>query len=92
MQLDTRNCREGGADPVAVLKKYPGRARTIHIKPFGGGPEAIIGEDDVDWAGVFEFCETRGNTEWYVVEHETSQNPLATAGRTLAALKKMGKV
>ena len=23
MQLDTSNCREGGADPVAVLKKYP---------------------------------------------------------------------
>ncbi len=29
MQLDTSNCIEGGADPVAVLKKYPGRA-TYH--------------------------------------------------------------
>ena len=44
MQLDTSNCRDGGADPVAVLKKYPGRARTIHIKASGGGPDAVIGE------------------------------------------------
>src|SRR5207302_9569856 len=43
MQLDTGNCRDGGADPVAVLKKYPGRARSIHIKAHGAGPEAAIG-------------------------------------------------
>ena len=92
MQLDTSNCREGGADPVAVLNKYPGRALTIHIKPNGGGPEAIIGEDMVNWPGVFEFCETKGGTQWYVVEHETSKTPLATVARTYEALKKLGKV
>jgi len=32
MQLDTSNCRDGGADPVEVLNRYPGRVRTIHIK------------------------------------------------------------
>ncbi|HWH72155.1 MAG TPA: sugar phosphate isomerase/epimerase, partial [Candidatus Sulfotelmatobacter sp.] len=56
MQLDTSNCREGGADPVAVLKKYPGRARSIHLKASGGGPEAVIGEDQVPWQEVFAFC------------------------------------
>jgi sugar phosphate isomerase/epimerase len=92
MQLDTSNCCEGGADPVAVLKKYPGRARSIHIKANGGGPEAVIGEDKVDWKGVFEFCETKGKTQWYVVEHETSKNPLDAVKRNFEALKKMGKV
>lgn len=92
MQLDTSNCREGGADPVAVLNKYPGRVLTIHIKPNGGGPEAIIGEDMINWPGVFEFCETRGGTQWYVVEHETSKAPLATVARTYETLKKLGKV
>lgn len=92
MQLDTSNCCEGGADPVAVLKKYPGRARTIHIKAHGSGPEAVIGQDKVNWAEVFGFCETKGQTEWYVVEHETSQDPLDAVKRSFEGLKKLGKV
>ncbi len=92
MQLDTSNCRDGGADPVAVLKKYPGRARSIHIKASGGGPEAVYGEDKVDWPAVFAWCESKGGTQVYVVEHESSQEPLATVARCYAALKKMGKV
>lgn len=92
MQLDTSNCCDGGADPVAVLNKYPGRVRTIHIKPNGGGPEAVIGEDKINWPGVFEFCETKGNTKWYVVEHETSRDPIATVRRTYEVLRGLGKV
>jgi sugar phosphate isomerase/epimerase len=92
MQLDTSNCREGGADPVEVLNRYPGRVRSIHIKPNGGGPEAVIGEDKINWEGVFEFCETKGGTKWYVVEHETSKNPIETLTRTYAVLKQLGKV
>lgn len=92
MQLDTSNCAQGGADPVAVLQKYPGRAKTIHIKANGGGPEAVIGEDKVDWTGVFEFCEGRGGTEWYVIEHESSKDPIDAVKRCFEALKKLGKV
>ena len=92
MQLDTSNCRDGGADPVAVLKKYPGRARSIHVKASGGGPEAVIGEDKVNWKEVFAFCEGPGKTEWYVVEHETSKDPMDAARRNFEALQKMGKV
>ncbi len=92
MQLDTSNCREGGADPVEVLNRYPGRARTIHIKPNGGGQEAVIGEDKINWAGVFDVCEHQGHTQWYVVEHETSHQPVDAVRRTLAALKRLGKV
>jgi sugar phosphate isomerase/epimerase len=92
MQMDTSNCVEGGADPVAVLKKYPGRARTIHAKANGGGPEAVIGEDKIAWKEVFAFCEGPGGTEWYVVEHETSKDPVGAVRRSFEALKKLGKV
>jgi sugar phosphate isomerase/epimerase len=92
MQLDTSNCLEGGANPLEVLKKYPGRARTIHVKANGGGPEAVVGEDKVPWKEVFAFCEGPGKTDWYVLEHETSKEPLATVKRSYAALKAMGKV
>ncbi len=92
MQLDTANCLSGGADPIAVLKKYPGRERTIHLKAHGGGPEAVIGEDKVDWQAVFAFCESKGKTEWYIVEHESGQDPLQAVKRCYAGLKKYGKV
>jgi sugar phosphate isomerase/epimerase len=92
MQLDTSNCCEGGADPVAVLKKYPGRARSIHLKAFGGGPDAVIGEDKIDWPSVFAFCETKGKTQWCVLEHESGKDPLDAVRRSYEALKKMGKV
>jgi len=37
MQLDTGNAMQGGADPVAILKKYPGRSLTIHLKATSSG-------------------------------------------------------
>ncbi len=92
LQLDTSNACDGGADPLAELKKFPGRTHSIHIKPNGGGPEAIIGEDKIDWSGVFDWCESKGSTQWYVVEHESSKQPLDTVARTFTVLKKLGKV
>ena len=92
MQLDTSNCCEGGADPVAVLHKYPGRARSIHIKAYGAGPDAVVGEDKVNWPEVFAFCETKGGTQWYVLEHESSSDPLTAVRRSYEALKKLEKV
>ena len=92
MQLDTSNCCDGGADPLAVLRRYPGRARSIHVKANGAGPEAVVGEDKVNWPEVFAFCETRGGTQWYVLEHETSKDPLDAVKRSFDALKKLGKV
>ena len=77
---------------MAMLQRYPDRTRTIHIKPNGSGPEAVINEDKINWTGVFDYCETKGGTQWYVVEHETSKQPLATLQRTMDALKALGKV
>lgn len=72
MQLDTGNCLSGGGDPVALLKKYPGRARTVHMKEHGSKPggKGMIGEGNVDWKQVISLCRTTAGTEWYVVEHE----------------------
>lgn len=89
MQLDTGNCLEGGADPLKVLNNFPGRAASIHLQAHGGGPEAVIGEDKVDWRGVFDFCQTKGGTQWYVVEHETSRDPIHTLTRSFAFLREM---
>jgi sugar phosphate isomerase/epimerase len=92
MQLDIGNCIGGGGDPIAMLKKFPGRSATIHLKEHGGKRGAALGEGDVDWKQVFALCETTGNTEWYIVEHEVPVGkPLDNVKACIDNLRKMGK-
>ena len=77
-QIDTGNCLQGGGDPLAMIKKYPGRTKTTHIKEFGGAPGAPVGEGTIDWKPLLEAYESVGGTEWYIIEHETAKVPLET--------------
>jgi sugar phosphate isomerase/epimerase len=91
MQLDIGNCIGGGGDPYAVLKKFPGRSATIHLKEHGGKSDAAVGDGTVKWDEVFKLCETTGKTEWYIVEHESGNKPMESVKKCLENLKKMGK-
>jgi len=93
MQIDLGNALHGGGDPVAYLKRYPGRARTVHLKEYSAtNDKALIGEGDVDWESVFRLCESDSVTEWYIVEQESyAYPPLECVDRCLQALKAMGK-
>ena len=91
MQLDVGNCQGGGCDPIAVFKKFPGRAKTVHLKEDGGEPKAIIGEGDVDWKSVFEICKTTGGTEWMIVEYEHQPDVLEPVAQCLKNVRKMAK-
>ena len=70
-------------DPVALIRKYPGRFRLMHIKDMkpgvprgsrsGGLPDslqAVIGEGQVPWADVLAAAEKDG-FEYYYLEDET---------------------
>jgi sugar phosphate isomerase/epimerase len=91
MQLDTGNAMQGGGDPIACLKRYPGRAVTIHLKEFSAtNKNAIIGEGDIDWKQVFALCETVGGTKWYIIEEEKDvYPPLKAAELCLKNFKKL---
>jgi sugar phosphate isomerase/epimerase len=91
MQLDIGNCLQGGGDPIAILKKYPGRSASVHLKEFGGPENAVIGQGVVPWKDVFQVCETTGGAVWYVVEHETGPDPLGNIKGCLDGLRKMGR-
>ena len=92
-QMDIGNFKDGGGDPYAMIERYPGRSRTVHLKEGGqrapGNP--IIGEGTVDWERAFELCETVGGTEWYIVEDEIGPNNLDRIERSIIALREMGK-
>jgi sugar phosphate isomerase/epimerase len=92
MQLDLGNCISGGGDPIAILKKFPHRSATIHLKEHGGRRGAVIGQGNVDWKEIFRLCETTGGTEWYIVEQESyAASPLESVRLCIENLRKMGK-
>lgn len=93
MQFDTGNALHGGAQAAPFLRRYPGRAKTVHLKEYSAAnASALIGEGDVPWTEIFELCETIGGTEWYIVEQESyAYPPLECVRRCLQALKAMGK-
>lgn len=90
-QIDIGNTLDGGGDPLAMIKRYPGRTKTTHIKEHGGPRGAAIGEGTNDWPALFEAYETVGGTEWYIVEHETGTHPLQSIKTCLENLHKMGR-
>jgi len=79
MQLDTGNAMRGGLsnnDIIDILRRYPGRAVTIHLKEYSSKDKnALIGEGEVDWKNILKFCEKVGGTEWYIVEQESYKYP-----------------
>ncbi len=93
LQLDIGNCLGGGGDAIGMLKKFPGRSVSIHIKDHGGKPGAVFGEGTVNWKEVFEICETTGGTKQYVIEEEGRAGPeaLEDVRRALQNFRKMGK-
>jgi sugar phosphate isomerase/epimerase len=91
MQVDLGHVVHGGADPVAYLKKYPGRAATIHVSEYSEDGQALVGDRWPHWKEVFAVCETTGKTEWYIVEQETYPfPPLESVRRCRENLRNFG--
>jgi sugar phosphate isomerase/epimerase len=92
LQMDTGNCLAGGGDPVAYLRRYPGRALAVHLKAdYARQEDALVGEDDQDYAGIFAACATVAGTEWYIVEQESYPvTPLESVQACLENLRKLG--
>lgn len=74
-------------DPVALIKKYPGRFKLMHIKDMkpgvprgsltGGIPDslkAVIGQGQVNWTEVMKAAKADG-FEYYYLEDETTDPP-----------------
>jgi sugar phosphate isomerase/epimerase len=84
-------------DPVALIRKYPGRFRLMHIKDMkpgvprgslsGGLPaeqKAVIGQGQVNWAALMEAAE-RDGFEHYYIEDE-SPEPVTNVPKSISYL------
>lgn len=91
MQQDVGWTTFAGKDPVAYVKRYPGRTITTHYKAkfvegtTGGTP--IIGQDKTDWAGLARAVRQVGGTDWIIIEQEEYPNGMGQLETVAASLK-----
>src|SRR5262249_32008699 len=87
MQMDVGNCLAGKGDPIAMLKQFPGRTKTIHIKEH---QEKTF--DSPFYAEVFHLCETSSDTKWYILEMGGPEgNGFDIPRSALSKLRPLGK-
>ncbi|MEX1136756.1 MAG: TIM barrel protein [Balneolales bacterium] len=76
MQLDTGHAAGMGQDSVELIRRYPGRSVTLHAKAYSSvNEDAVVGEDELDWAGIIDASEEVGGIEWYILEYEIEGVP-----------------
>ena len=90
MQIDLGHMGTGGGNHVDYMTRFPGQAKTVHVKPSNGATLIGEGTDKNNWPVIFNACETVGGTEVYVVEYDGGTWEKTT--RTIQRLKEWGKV
>jgi sugar phosphate isomerase/epimerase len=78
-QMDIFWAVNGGADPLALLARYPGRFRMFHVKDGKGPPydkQTDVGQGSIDFKTIFARAK---NIEHYFVESDDATDPLAFA-------------
>ena len=89
MQVDPGNAMGGGADPVALFRRYPHRSPTVHLKDYADGDtNLLIGEGELDWHEYLSACVQDGGSRWFIVEIENPRmDNMEAAQRCLENLK-----
>ena len=90
LQVDIGHVARAGADPAKYMEEFPGRLVTVHVKDFAKGkPDPVIGEGEVDWPAMFRICEGEGGTKWYIIEDESTTDPMQRVKTDIQNLKKL---
>jgi sugar phosphate isomerase/epimerase len=97
-QVDVFHAYYGGADPVALIAKYAGRVRSLHLKDLKKGypretgkgtatPDADVpvGTGQIDWPSVLRAAVAAGATEYYL--EDESAFPLSHIPQSIAYLE-----
>lgn len=90
LQNDIGWTTAAGLDPVELIKRYPGRTKTTHLKAHGGKP--IIGQDQVNWKGVIPALYQFGGTEWFIIEQEAYPDGKTSMECTRLSLEGLRKI
>ncbi len=98
-QLDIGNLYNGGAKAIDIVKKFPGRFESMHVKDeilASGGHEkyesTILGKGIVNVKEVIDLGKKSGGTIHFIIEQESYQGltPLDCVKEDLQIMKKWG--
>jgi sugar phosphate isomerase/epimerase len=98
-QLDIGNLYNGGAKALDIVKKYPGRFESMHVKDeiaASGGHEkfesTVLGKGIVPVKEVIDLGRSSGGTKHFIVEQESYQGktPLESVKLDYDQMKKWG--
>jgi sugar phosphate isomerase/epimerase len=97
-QLDIGNMYNGGAKALDIIKKYPGRFESMHVKDEikSSGKEryesTILGKGIIPVKEVIDLGKKSGGTIHFIIEQESYQGktPIECAKEDLAMMKKWG--
>ena len=98
-QLDTGNLYNGGAKAIDIVKQYPGRFMSLHVKDeieaTGGADKyesAILGAGIINLKAVIDLVRKQSKNVHYIIEQESYQGktPLDCVKEDLTVMKKWG--
>ena len=94
LQQDVGWTTFAGKDPVALIKRYPGRSVSLHFKAkYAPGTKGIniVGQDGTDWAAVAQAAQRVGGAEWIIVEQEDYPNGMGQLESVAASMRGLQK-
>jgi sugar phosphate isomerase/epimerase len=81
-QMDIYWAVSGGADPLELVKRFPGRFRMFHIKdgnpPYTDPSQTDVGKGSIDFSKILS---TKGIEHWFV-ESDSAKDPIAFAANS----------
>jgi sugar phosphate isomerase/epimerase len=89
-ELDIAWAVKGGADPIDLIKRYPGRFPLWHIKDLDKEYNTVLplGEGVLNYKKYFEYSEKSG-LKYYFLEHEHAANPHASIAASITNIRKI---
>lgn len=90
MELDLAWAVKGGASPVELFKKHPGRFPLWHVKDLDAERKTVmpVGTGTIDFKPIFQAADTSG-LQYYFVEHDMPKDPLASITESMKNISKL---
>jgi sugar phosphate isomerase/epimerase len=80
----------GGADPITLLRRYPGRFKMFHVKdgvaPYTDQTQADVGKGSIHFKPI--FADAKG-IQHYFVESDSAADPMTFAANSYQYLKNL---
>ncbi len=89
-ELDMHWVVVGGADNVELIKRYPGRIKTCHVKDrTADGKMVSVGDGVIPWAEIFALYKTAGLEHFFVEDDNPPVPEREAVKRSIDWLRKL---